>query len=240
MEFNLTSLQVRALKGAAASIVLLFLAERRPLNQEYMRRFTGYSAENIHDGVMLLADAGMLIQTGRYTWALDDGTYQQLPLYADGLDAPEPAHAQVDDEQAVIDIDEDTSPDVPDTLYTSVAPKIGAGSLASSRDLNINHNTENLLLASGRISSDFSGADFQDQTSENLAALNRYHIRDPARLRLAGMAHVTPALVEYHCTHSESPGQAIYRIEHNWPVRIEERENKYLNDTFSKYYMDDP
>jgi hypothetical protein len=50
----------------------------------------------------------------------------------------------------------------------------------------------------------------------NLAMLDRYQIREPARSRLAALPHVTPEMVREHCETAREIPLAIYRIENNW------------------------
>ncbi len=82
----LSARMVRSYKGAAASILLLLMAELRPLTQGEMRRGTGYGDEAINDAVWMLREDGWLVEVGRYTWALSGGE-RQLPL---GSSEPEP------------------------------------------------------------------------------------------------------------------------------------------------------
>jgi hypothetical protein len=62
--------------------------------------------------------------------------------------------------------------------------------------------------------------------AEVLQALDAAGIHEPARSRLARLEHVTAELVEYHARTAGSPGLAIYRIEHAWPVRRETLERE--------------
>jgi len=69
--------------------------------------------------------------------------------------------------------------------------------------------------------------------------LNDQNIREPARSRLARLAHVTPELIEYHCATAPNSGMAIYRIEHGWPVKPRAQDmgdrSKYVNGFFSDF-----
>jgi hypothetical protein len=71
-----------------------------------------------------------------------------------------------------------------------------------------------------------------------LAALDAGGIREPARSRLARCEHVTVELIEYH-TQTASAGQAIYRIEHNWPVRSadgdRQERRKYVEGRYAEF-----
>lgn len=83
---QLTARMVRSYKGAAVSILLLFLAEQgRSLSQAEMRRGTGYADEAINDAVWMLREDGLLTSAGRYLWALTGG--RMLPLGAEEITA---------------------------------------------------------------------------------------------------------------------------------------------------------
>jgi biotin operon repressor len=89
---ELTARMVRGYKGAAASILLLFLAGGgQPLTQSEMRRGTGYGDEAINDAVWMLREDGRLVQTARYTWSLLTDGMRQLPVSSDGPVLPDPA-----------------------------------------------------------------------------------------------------------------------------------------------------
>ena len=79
---QLTARQVRAYKGAAISILMLLMVERRPLTQGEMRRGTAYGDEAINDAVWMLREDGLIVETGRYTWALLGDDARQLPIGA--------------------------------------------------------------------------------------------------------------------------------------------------------------
>lgn len=85
---QLTARMVRAYKGAAISILMLFLSEGgRALSQGEMRRGTGYQDEAISDALQMLREDGLVAEAGRYTWALLDGM-RQLPLGDPTLPSP--------------------------------------------------------------------------------------------------------------------------------------------------------
>lgn len=90
---QLTARQVRAYKGAAISILMLYLVEQRVLSQQEMRRGTGYGDESVHDAVLMLQEDGLLVQVGKgdaHSWAfLGDGE-RQLPIGAVEAEASPP------------------------------------------------------------------------------------------------------------------------------------------------------
>lgn len=241
---QLTALQIRMLKGAAISIWALFQMEKRSLNQDYLRRYSGYSDESVHDGLETLRDADLIVQTGRYEWSLTSGA-QQLPLGEMAL--PEPAQPVGEPEneriaiQAIEAIPEEPEQEELETELDNPCPVssaiIGPNPLASSSRSLIKDSRENLLLARAD-SSGKSGAN--SRVADNLAELARHHIREPARSRLAGLEHVTPELIRGHCE-GKPAGQAIYRIEHNWPVpqaekkRDEDDRKRYISGEFADF-----
>jgi len=236
MTLEFTALQVRALKGCPISIIMLFLIERRQLSQEYLRRYTGYSDEAVHDAVDVLAEFGILQAAGRYEWALVDGI-KQLPLpvalEAEGDPEIERIAIQADDVIPEEPEQEDLEPELDNTCPVS-SVIIGPNPLASSSRSLINNPRENLLLARAA-SSGKSGAN--SRMADNLAELARHHIREPAKSRLARLEHVTPELIRAHCE-GKPPGQAIYRIEHNWPVEKKEDgddRKKYISGEYADF-----
>ncbi|HML40373.1 MAG TPA: hypothetical protein PKD23_06805 [Bellilinea sp.] len=215
---------VRSLKGAPATVLLLMLLERRPMAQAYISRHTGYSDKVVHDAMLLLADYGMVNMVGRYTWQLSAGA-QQLPLMQGLLGEPEEDSSESfrPGDDPVTTIEGESRPAENDRSESFRAagkkhPKKGfrsesfrpKSSLASSSGLNLELNpNENLLPPQDSRSSENFRA--------NLAELDRFGVREPARSRLAGLAHVTPELIRAHFeTQGVNPGQALYRIEHNW------------------------
>lgn len=212
----LTASLVRALKGAPVTVLLLMMIERRPLTLGYIRRHTGYTDKVVHDAVLLLQDYGMVLQTGRYTYQIAAGV-QQLPLMSI---LPEPPESQ---DQTGEQIDDPETIDV-----TAEDPPASTPLVQSDEKLGRNNSDLNPLASSGFNQNLESGDPLLDSRAArsekiraNLAALDDHDIREPARTRLARFEHVTPRLIDYHCRTAQSPGQAIYRIEHNWRVPTE-------------------
>ncbi len=98
---QLSARNVRAYKGAAASILLLFLVERRAMEQGELRRGTGYGNDVIHDALLMLREDGLVVELGRYTWGLLEGA-RQLPIGA--------VEAEIDQRSAVSDQPEEVGP----------------------------------------------------------------------------------------------------------------------------------
>lgn len=238
---QLTATMVRALRGAPLTVLVLMMIERTPLSQGYIRRHTGYTDPVIHDALMLLADYNLVIQTGRYTWQIMNGV-QQLPLFAqDRLDMPEPAEEEepaidrAEEQPGYIDcIAEDAAAETQDQFIEQDVQNSSklflANPSSSSRSL-INDLDLQPLLDSRKRSSKKISAILDELTSQG--------IRDPAKSRLAKLKHISVEMVRYHCATAQTIGQAIYRIEHNWPVKKVPDEDsermKYLRGEFGEF-----
>ncbi len=211
---------VRLLKGAAISLLTaLRLAETvglGPQSNAMLERATGYSDKSVAQGLALLEEYG-LVRRGRTGWLLAGGAVQlplALPTQAEpGAAAGLPAGPVPPEEHAG-----EPAPVEPPASESSAGRKhsgaenfrpTSSGSRFQSLD-----SRENLPQPD-------SSASETEKFRQVLAELDRNGIRDPARRRLARLPHVTLDLVRYHCATAGTSGQAIYRIENNWP--IEER-----------------
>jgi hypothetical protein len=72
---------VKLLKGAALSILLIMLHEKKPVGEEYLVRWSGYSDKTINRALEVLSDPtiDLVMRVSRYAWQLT-GYAQQLPL----------------------------------------------------------------------------------------------------------------------------------------------------------------
>ena len=210
---HLTARMVGAYKGAAASILLLMIVERRPLSQGEMRRGTKYGNDMINDAVWMLREDGLIVETSRYTWALLEDA-QQLPI---GATPPEPVPAAI---EAEIDpMDSELGPDEAeeDSMDSQLGPN-GSDLIAlasSGYSINNQESKEIPPPLARSASSDLSGP---AETADILAALDESGIGEPMRSTLAKLPHVTAALVRYHCGTCDNPGLAIYRIRNNYKI----------------------
>lgn len=205
-----------ALKGAPASVLLLMMIRQEPLTQEFIRRRTRYGEHAVREALLLLADFGAVNQVGRYTWQLA-GQNRQLPLGYQMIEPETGTEAEsvedlpgaTDDEPVDKPVDNFADEEIRSRLTRSSSRLSRPGS-SSSRYLTTDSPDEHLQPLARVCSS--------PKTRANFAALEAQGIREPARTRLAALDHVTPELVAYHCATANSTGQAIYRIEHNWPA----------------------
>jgi hypothetical protein len=208
----LTALQVRALAGVPATILLLLMSEPTGGNQEWIERYTGYSDKPVKHGLELLVELGLVTRAGKrgsYVYRLATKE-RQLPLPIDQIEAgdePEIIDAAASDAPAPaneLPEPEETAPEKIESEKFRLAPLA-----SSSRSLNLD-SRKDLLPPESR----------KAVEPENLrlaALLDRHQVRDPARSRLLSGGY-DPETVEAHLWLSDSVGQAIYRIEHNWPV----------------------
>lgn len=221
------------LKGAPASVLLLMMVRQEPLTQSFIRRRIGYREHAVREALLLLADYGVVNQVGRYTWQLA-GQNRQLPLGYRMIE-PEPgteAESVEDlpgatfDEPVEIADDEEIR-----SRLSRASSRLTRPDSSSSRsliqDLSDSTDLPPLEDASSR------------KTRANLAALDRGGIREPARSRLARLEHVTPELVAGHSVECANLGQAIHRIEHNWPVKTTQPDDDdragYVSGKYSEF-----
>lgn len=213
---------LRSLKGAPlACLVALMFAQRDglgPQGAEWIERQTGYSDKPVGQALLLLEELGLIARNGRYAWQLSNGALQ-LPLMTGGEGTPPPGNLGL-------------------ALPEKSPEALGVGNIPtppSSSGGRFIRLIENGSTTTGE------SEKFRVR-AEVLKALDEAGIREPARSRLAGLAHVTVELVEYHASTAETCGQAIYRIEHNWDVKSSangyaRNGQKYLEGTYSEFIV---
>jgi hypothetical protein len=219
----LSALQVRALSGVPATIYLLLMSEPAGGNQEWIERYSGFSDKPVKQALALLVELGMVSRCGvrgSYTYHLvRPDQERQLPLPVERIEAgPEIVDAVAADAQAPnapgpeFPAQETADEDQPAGRLGKIeSEKLRLAPLASSSSRSLNLDSrENLLPPDSR----------RAVESENFrlaALLDRAEVRDPAKSRLL-RGGFDPEVIEAHLRLSDSTGQAIYRIEHNWPV----------------------
>jgi hypothetical protein len=208
-----TNQMIKSLAGAPLTVLVLLMTNRTAVEQGFIRRHTGFSDHTIHDALELLNDYGYVTQTGRYTWQIADGV-QQFPLMVDELPAPEKTTSDpaVEESENIQDLGR---------KICDLNPSSSSRSL--TRDLEIESTT--------------TSSDSSQKMRANYLALESQGVREPAKTRLAKLEHVTVELIQYHCASCEQIGQAIYRIEHNWPILENQVEkiSKY-EENYRKYF----
>jgi len=217
---ELTARMIRSYKGAAASILLLFLAEQRPLTQGEMRRGTGYGDEAINDAVWMLREDGLLVETTRYTWTLPEGL-RQLPIMAPEL----PAELST----GAVDNSVELAPDDPElALNESMNESIKDSDIDDS----FIHSSASPSGAP-RARSGNSGA----ATREKLAELGFYGRGLADMLKIPGL---TMDEVFYHVEHAPNLGAALARIRARQPVsrtriRDDPPGSEYISGEFGEF-----
>jgi len=221
--------QMVRMLGPNALAVLVILADaRQPVDQGYVCRWTGLSDKLVAEALGLLLDAGMASRNGRYAWQIT-GIVRQLPLMALTL------ADEVADGNAVQTGDGHAVPERDSEFPCPV-------SSSSSRFSDSKILDPQPLLPESSSEPDYSS---QQQRDALVAELVRQGVRDPARSRLAALPFVTVEKIRYHCKTAATLGQAIYRIEHDWPVKdgggaatdegVADRRRRYAEGPFGQY-----
>jgi len=203
---------VRALKGCPISCLLIMIIVHQPVSAEYLAAATGYTDKPVALALRILTEYQLITRvTGG--WMLSQAIQLQLPLLAET------------------------------SRGTVSMPKPVDKSLEKSRN-----NSENPLSSCS--SSRYEETEKQSTTttrksrnnsenrnfSDNLKACYSAGIRPPKAQEISALPHVTPEIIKYHVSHSESPGQAIYRIINDWPApTAEQSRQKYVEGEFSDH-----
>lgn len=213
---QLTARMIRAYKGAAASILLLYIANGgKPMTQMEMARGSGYRDEAINEAVWMLREDGLITESGRYTWALL-GRAQQLPLGA--VDAGE----ELEDENrsdAVL-----LAPDNPELALNE--------SMNESESI---YQDDSLIDSS--VSSGKTGAE-ADVTAAILRDFGFYGRGIGEILAIQGM---TLREVRYHVENAPSLGAALARLKKRqavpagWEADVGGDGRRYVEGMFSEW-----
>jgi hypothetical protein len=227
-----TATMVGLLKGAPLSVLILLMISGEPQSAEYLQRYSRYSDKVVQQALLFLQEQGLISRNARYAWQLSKYA-SQLPLMAQiglgpiagvenevmdpsltTLTGSEPAAGEMDPESGASYIEDDDR----DTEILRLGNSVSLARVFNLDSSNTRDSRKEILASDDRDTDNFRILS---------AALERYGIREPARSRLARMADMTLERIEYHCSMC-SPGQAIYRIEHNWPVAKKEAEPEEL------------
>lgn len=215
----LTSSMVRMTKGAAASIILLLIAEPAGGNQEWIERYVGYSDKTVSQALMFLIEQGIVTKAGNrgeYCYQLATAE-KQPPLPVEEL-------ATENTEEEEINIKEEVEEQIESENFRLAVKK--------KKKIQINQHRDDLLLLTNPLES--------EKFRLNFAELQAQGIQDPALSELAGLAHVTPELIKGHCLPDVDLSLAIYRIRKNYAVKkppgdpANER-RKYIEGEFADF-----
>jgi hypothetical protein len=70
---------IKSCKGAALSILVIMTFEKKPVGQEFLECWSGYTDKTITQALAYLAESNLVMQINRYSWQLTSYA-QQLPL----------------------------------------------------------------------------------------------------------------------------------------------------------------
>jgi len=203
---------VRALKGCPISCLLIMIIVHQPVSAEYLAAATGYTDKPVALALRILTEYQLITRvTGG--WMLSQAIQLQLPLLAETsrgtVSMPKPVDNSVEKSR-------NNSENPLSSCSSSRYEETEKQSTTTTRKSRNNSENRNF--------------------SDNLKACHSAGIRPPKAQEISALPHVTPEIIKYHVSHSESPGQAIYRIINDWPApTAEQSRQKYVEGEFSDH-----
>lgn len=185
---TITPTDIRALKGAPLSVIVLLMAQTQPVSVTYISSMTGYSYKPVEDALLYLQTMGKVSRVGRYGWQIAEAIQPPLPATPDD----------------VIDL----SPEMEETTEETETPGAGVGIFPSPLKkvkLRDTPNSDNLLNLRGRDLQNF-------QVMQNLGFFGQ------AAQEVAKLPHVTERMIRYHCATAPNANLALFRIKKGWRV----------------------
>ena len=82
---TITPTDIRALKGAPLSVVVLLMAQTQPVSVTYISSMTGYSYKPVEDALLYLQTMGKVSRVGRYGWQITQAEQPPLPATPDDV-----------------------------------------------------------------------------------------------------------------------------------------------------------
>lgn len=232
-----TATMVSLLKGAPLSVFILLMISGEPQSAEYLQRYSRYSDKVVGQALLFLQEQNLISRNARYAWQLSKYA-SQLPLMAQiGPESVAGVENEVEETPTAPAVQGVALTGSPWTPAAGESMDFESGASNTLNCVDSDRDTENIRVGNSvslaRVFN-LESSKSMDSRKEDLAsdtekfrvlsaALARFGVREPARSRLARMADMTLERIEYHCG-TCSPGQAIYRIEHNWPVPKKEAE----------------
>lgn len=173
---TITPTDIRALKGAPLSVVVLLMAQSQPVSVTYISSMTGYSYKPVEDALLYLQTMGKVSRVGRYGWQIAEAIQPPLPATPDD----------------VIDL----SPEMEETTEETELPGVGIfPSPLKKVKLRDTPNSDNLLNLRGRDLQNFQvmqNLGFFGQAAQEVAKLPhvtermiRYHCATAPNKNLA-------------------------------------------------------
>lgn len=83
---TITPTDIRALKGAPLSVVVLLMAQTQPVSVTYISSMTGYSYKPVEDALLYLQTMGKVSRVGRYGWQIAEAIQPPLATPDDVID----------------------------------------------------------------------------------------------------------------------------------------------------------
>ncbi len=200
---------VRMTKGAAASIILLLVAEPMGGNQEWIERYTGYTDKSVSQALAFLIEQGLVMKSGNrgeYRYRLATAEHQ-LPLPVEELEGPEPELTTEFTESTETKDENEVGKNFEEIESENLRldPLASSGSLTKPVK-----SSDDIQLPLAR-----SSGESEKFRLERL--LDRHEVNNPARARLLAGSYAYD-LVLGHLVTAANAGQAIWRIENGWQV----------------------
>jgi hypothetical protein len=176
------------------------------VSAQYLERSSGYSDKIVGAALLYLQDQGYITRNERYSWRIAINV-TQLPL----MTLPDETEPDIQPQSVESDQQEPNSEITDTTRNNSESENIRVLTSSSSIDLTSKELIDLPLL---------DVADPENlRVAGNLAACDRFGIREPKRSTLSKQKHVTSRLICFHCCTAKEIALAIWRIERDWKVR---------------------
>jgi hypothetical protein len=82
---TITPTDIRALKGAPLSVIVLLMAQAQPVSVSYICSMTGYSYKPVEDALLYLQTMNKVSRVGRYGWQIAEAIQPPLPATPDDV-----------------------------------------------------------------------------------------------------------------------------------------------------------
>jgi len=203
---------VRALKGCPISCLLIMIIVHQPVSAEYLAAATGYTDKPVALALRILTEYQLITRvTGG--WMLSQAIQLPLPVGVQ-ISIPNPVDSAAQPVDNSLEKSRNNSENPLSSCSSSRYEETEKQSTTTTKK--VRNNSENRNF------------------SDNLAACHAGEIRPPKDEEISILSHVTPEIIKYHISHSESVGQAIYRIINDWPVPTPEKSRRrYIEGEFA-------
>jgi hypothetical protein len=222
----LTATLLRTLKGSPLSVLMALALVRQPVEAQWLERTTGYSDKSVSNALLFLEENGWAIRNGRYGWIMA-GESVQLPLMVPEIESQSAADEAEEPAEIGEELSEKRFHGNEQTFYTgeetgeSISDKGDSEKfrLGNSPSPDSSSSSRSILLDSSKDLLLARKGESEKFRVDVLEELDRWGIREPVRSRIAKKPDIAVESIRYHCSTSETSGQAIYRIEHDWKIK---------------------